>query len=76
MQFPEETCVDETDRLCWSGPGYTSSSSSCSSTCSEIEQAFSPPGWPGPRYCSTEVETSLHSVKLGPVQNNLGLPNH
>ena len=39
LQFPEETCVDESDRLCW---GYASQDSA-SSTCSEVENAFYPP---------------------------------
>ena len=39
FQFPEETCVDESDKLCW---GYASQDSS-SSTCSEVENAFYPP---------------------------------
>lgn len=37
-QFPEETCVDDNDKLYW---GYSSNDSS-SSTCSEIENAFHP----------------------------------
>ena len=38
FQFPEETCVDESDRLGWGYPSHDSSSS----TCSEIENAFYP----------------------------------
>jgi len=37
VQFPEESCVDET-----TFPPYSTSSSSSSSTCSEIEAAFLP----------------------------------
>ena len=38
FQFPEETCVDESERLCW---GYASHDSS-SSSCSEVENACYP----------------------------------
>ena len=59
FQFPEETCVDESDRLLW---GYASHDSS-SSTCSEIENAF----YPSPGGLDSSSEISIREQFLAPV---------
>jgi len=59
FQFPEETCVDESDRLLW---GYASHDSS-SSTCSEIENAF----YPSPAGLDSSSEISIREQYLAPV---------
>ena len=64
LQFPEETCVDESDRLCW---GYASHDSA-SSTCSEVENAFYHPSGNFDSYSEFSVHDPFLAPSISPTQ--------